>query len=182
MLLMTVHSIPFDLQPSAFSLQPAFQPSARFALAIIGVGNTLAGDDGAGVEAVRRLETRWAGAPDVFFHTIEGDHFEIADLLECADKFIFVDAVSGEQPGAVVRMGETRRAFAPSFHQTDIAAVMQTLEALGIVDPFPAWEVWGVTILPPPELGEGLSPEVAEGVEKLCQKLDGLIAKTIGRN
>jgi len=150
-------------------------------LAIIGVGNTLAGDDGAGVEAVRRLETRWGGEPDVFFHTIEGDHFEIADLLDSADRFIFVDAVSGEQPGEVVRMGETRRAFAPSFHQTDIAAVMQTLEALKIVDPFPAWEVWGVTIIPPAELGEGLNPEVAEGVERLCRKLDELIGETIGK-
>lgn len=149
-------------------------------LAIVGVGNTLAGDDGAGVEAVRRLKSHWGREPDVFFHTLEGDHFEIADLLDCADKFIFVDAVSGERPGEFVRMGETRRAFAPSFHQTDIAAVLQTLEALGIVDPFPAWEVWGVTILPPSELGEGLNPEVAEGVERLCRKLDELIEETIG--
>lgn len=175
MLLMTEHSPPFSLQPSAC-------PSARFALAIVGVGNTLAGDDGAGVEAVRRLETRWAGEPDVFFHTIEGDHFEIADRLDCAEKFIFVDAISGEKPGELVRMGETRRAFAPSFHQTDIAAVMQTLEALGAVAPFPGWEVWGVTILPPTELGEGLSPEVTEGVERLCRKLDELIGETIGKD
>jgi hydrogenase maturation protease len=173
---MLLNAVP-ESKSKAFSLQP----SARFALAIVGVGNTLAGDDGAGVEAVRRLKLRWGGEPDVFFHTLEGDHFEIADLLDCADKFIFVDAISGERPGELVRMGETRRAFAPSFHQTDIAAVMQTLEALWTVDPFPAWEVWGVTILPPAELGEGLSPEVAEGVERLCRKLDELIGEAIGK-
>jgi hydrogenase maturation protease len=167
--------MPFSLQPSACS-------SARLTLAIVGVGNTLAGDDGAGVEAVRRLESSWGGEAEVFFHTIEGDHFEVADLLDCANKFIFVDAISGERPGELVRMGETRRAFAPSFHQTDIAAVMQTLEALGIVAPFPAWEVWGVTILPPAELGEGLSPEVAAGVERLCRKLDELIGEITGKN
>ena len=50
-----------------------------------------------------------------------------------------------------------------------------------LVDPFPAWEVWGVTILPPSELGEGLNPEVAEGVERLCRKLDELIEETISK-
>jgi hydrogenase maturation protease len=150
-------------------------------LAIVGVGNTLAGDDGAGVEVIRRLEALWTGEPDIFLHAIEGDHFEIADLLDHAERFIFVDAVAGEWPGALVRMGDTRRAFAPSFHQTDIAAVMHTLEALGTVDPFPAWEVWGVTISPPAELGEGLSPVVEEGVKRLCRKLGRLIWETVGK-
>ncbi len=150
-------------------------------LAIVGVGNTLAGDDGAGVEAVRRLEALWSGEPDILFHTLEGDHFEIDELLNRAKRFIFVDAVAGEWPGTLVRMGETRRAFAPSFHQTDIAAVMHTLEALETVDPFPAWEVWGVTILPPEELGEGLSPEVEKGVKRLCRRLGRLIEETVGK-
>ncbi|HTP63996.1 MAG TPA: hydrogenase maturation protease [Geobacteraceae bacterium] len=151
-------------------------------LAVVGVGNTLAGDDGAGVVAARRLQTLWADEPEVFFHVLEGDHFEVADLLDRANRFVFIDAVAGEWPGTLARMEESRRAFAPSFHQTDITAVMQTLEKLGTVDPFPAWEVWGVTILPPAELGEGLSPEVEEGVNRLCRRLDRLIGETVGRS
>ena len=150
-------------------------------LAIVGVGNTLAGDDGAGIEAVRRLRMLWGGEPGIFLHTLEGDHFEIADLLDRAGRFVFVDAVAGEWPGMLVRTGDLPRAFAPSFHQTDIAAVMRSLEKLGAVSPFPSWEVWGVTISPPAELGEGLSPEVEEGVQRLCRKLDRLIRETIGR-
>lgn len=149
--------------------------SGKKTLAVLGLGNLLAGDDGAGVEAVRRLEKTWGGEEAVFFHTIEGDHFEIADLLGRAERFIFVDSFAGERPGELVRKAKARRAFAPSFHQTDIGAVMYVLESLGISDPFPPWEIWGVTILPPCELGEGLSPEVDEAVNRLCGELDGLI-------
>jgi hydrogenase maturation protease len=148
-------------------------------LAIVGVGNTLAGDDGAGVEVVRRLKTIWEGEPKIFLHTLEGDHFEIADLLDRADTIIFVDAYAGERPGELVFAGKTRSAFTPSFHQTDISAVMHRLEALGITDPFPAWEIWGITVLPPAELREGLSPEVDKAVTSLCKKLCTFIKESI---
>ena len=154
-------------------------PSDKLLLAIVGIGNTLAGDDGVGIEVLRRLNATLETEPGVFLHTLEGDHFEIADLLDKAERFIFVDAVAGERPGELVSMGNTRRAFAPSFHQADIAAVMHSLEALGIVAPFPAWEIWGVTIRPPSELREGLSPHVKQAVAKLCRRLCVVIEETI---
>ena len=154
-------------------------PPERRLLAIVGIGNTIAGDDGVGIEVVRRLRLNWETEQGVFLHALEGDHFEIADILDQAERFIFVDAIAGERPGELVSTGNTRRAFAPSFHQTDIAAVMHSLEAIGIIDPFPSWEILGVTILPPSELGEGLSPEVEEAVERLCRKLCGVIEETI---
>jgi len=147
-------------------------------LAIVGIGNTLAGDDGVGVEAIRRLETMQVAGQGVFLHTLVGDHFEIADLLGQAERFIFVDAVEGERPGELVFMESTRRAFAPSFHQTDVATVMHMLEAIGIINPFPSWEIWGVTIQPPSALGEGLSPAVEKAVEKLCHRLCEVIRET----
>ncbi|MDD3294468.1 MAG: hydrogenase maturation protease [Geobacteraceae bacterium] len=149
-------------------------------LAIVGVGNTLAGDDGAGVEAVHRLRERWGGNPELLFHVIEGDHFEIVELLDHAERFIFIDAFAGDQPGKIIRRENNVRAFAPSFHQTDISAVMDILQALGIAEPFPPWEVWGVTIAPPSELGEGFTPEVAEGVDEICAELQDIIVETVG--
>jgi len=152
--------------------------AGRAKLAIVGVGNTLAGDDGAGIVAVRRLGTMLDGEPGVFLYALEGDHFEIADLLDRAERFIFVDAVAGERPGIRVLHDQAPRAFAPSFHQTDIASVMRGLESLGIVEPFPSWEIWGVTILPPAELGEGLSPEVDTAVDELCADLCRMVVDT----
>jgi hydrogenase maturation protease len=145
----------------------------KLPLAIIGVGNTLAGDDGAGVEVVRRLQRACAGETGVFLHIIEGDHFEMAELLDRAERFIFVDAVQGDRAGELVFAAETRRAFAPSFHQSDMSAVMHFLQASGVADPFPRWEVWGITIEPPSELGEGLTPEVDEAVTRLSEMLMG---------
>jgi len=153
--------------------------SEKRRLAIVGIGNDLAGDDGVGVEVIRRLETKQAAGQGVFLHTLVGDHFEIADLLDQAERFIFVDAIEGERPGELVFMENTRRAFAPSFHQTDVATVMHMLEAIGIIDPFPAWEIWGVTIRPPSVLGEGLSPVVDQAVDKLCQRLCDVILEGI---
>lgn len=151
----------------------------RHRLAVIGIGNTIAGDDGAGAEVVRRLKKEWRDIPSLLFHTLEGDHFEIADLLDRAEKFIFVDAFAGEQPGIQVFAGSSRRAFSPSFHQTDVASVMGCLEALRIIEPFPPWEVWGVTIIPPTRIGEGLSKVVDEAVGELCRKLGGRIEEII---
>lgn len=151
-------------------MSPAKQP-----LAVIGVGNTIAGDDGAGVEVIRRLKKTWEGDPAVFLHALEGDHFEIAGLLDRAERFIFVDAFEGEQPGELVHAAKTRRAFAPSFHQTDIASVMACLESLAMVDPFPPWEIWGITIVPPSTIGEGLTPAVEAAVDALSERLCGVI-------
>ncbi len=152
--------------------------SEKQRLAIIGIGNDLAGDDGVGVEVIRRLETMGLAGQGVFLHTLVGDHFEIADLLCQAERFIFVDAIEGERSGELIFMENTRRAFAPSFHQTDVATVMHMLEAIGIIDPFPAWEICGVTIQPPSALGEGLSHVVEQAVEKLCQRLCEVVRET----
>ncbi len=146
-------------------------PSAKLPLAIVGIGNTLAGDDGAGVEVVRRLGRSLGPGGRVLLHVLEGDHFEISDLLDRAERFIFVDAVAGERPGEPVILEGGFRAFSPSFHQTDISAVMRCLEEIGVTEPFPRWEIWGITILPPAELGEGLSPEVDRAVGLLSDRL-----------
>lgn len=150
----------------------------RARLAILGIGNSLAGDDGVGPEVVRRLRERLPDCAEVLLHTLEGDLLEIADWLECAERLVFVDAVAGEEPGHIVVGQPAERAYAPSFHQADIGTVMRSLAAMGVADPFPAWEVWGVTIRPPTELREGLSPVVAAAAAELVAKLCDLALAT----
>ena len=139
-----------------------------------GVGNTLAGDDGAGIFMVRELEKKLPDRDSFMFVELEGDLYHIWDLLPGTDAFFFLDAVSGEKPGTI-RKGKTLpRAYTPSFHQSDLSAVILSLERLWDGE-FPAWDLWGVTINPPEELGEGLSPEVLHGSEKLVEELVELI-------
>ena len=130
------------------------------------------------MEVVRRLENLVGAEEKVLLRVIEGDHFEVSDFLDKADRFIFVDAVAGEIPGQLAQLKEAPRAFSPSFHQTDISAVMHCLEKVEITRPFPQWEIQGITILPPEEIGEGLSPEVDKAVETLCDKLLEIISST----
>lgn len=108
---------------------------------------------------------------DVLLGTLEGDLLEVADMLDRAGRFVFVDAVAGAPPGRIEFSRRASRAFSPSFHQTDIGTLMTRLEELGIADPFPDWEVAGIAIAPPRTLGEGLTPEVASAVEEMARIL-----------
>lgn len=146
-------------------------------VAVVGIGNPLAGDDGAGPAVVEELRRRSAALPGVLFVCLEGDLFAVADLLPRARRFVFVDSVIGPPPGTVVRRPPTAAAFAPSLHQADIGAVMAAFAALELVHPFPPWEVWGIAIAPPRELGEGLTPPVAAAVAALAAELERTLAQ-----
>jgi hydrogenase maturation protease len=152
---------------------------ARAKLAIVGIGNALAGDDGVGPEVVRRLRELLPEDERVALHTLEGDLLEIADWLDRTERLVLVDAVAGAEPGTLVIGQGAERAWAPSFHQADIATVLRSLHALDVVEHFPAWEVWGITIRPPEELRFGLSEEVAAAAEAMVERLLGLVAEVL---
>jgi hydrogenase maturation protease len=152
----------------------------RAELAVLGIGNPIAGDDGVGPFVVRRLREQWGERPDLIMEEIVGDLFAISDLLPRAEHFVLVDAIVGNQPGRVVIMSSAPRAFAPSLHQCDVASVMGALAALGDATSFPTWEIWGVEVALPTELGFGLSPEAERGAQALVELLNGLIVKRLG--
>jgi Ni,Fe-hydrogenase maturation factor len=134
------------------------------------------------VAALESLRRRWGPTPGLLLATLEGDLYAVADLLDLAERFIFVDAVAGSRPGELsIGVPVDGRALAPSLHQADVGAVMRGLAMLHMVEHFPPWEVWGVTILPPTELRIGLSPAVEAGVEALVERLDDRIAAVVGR-
>ncbi len=140
-------------------------------IAVVGIGNTLAGDDGVGVLIAERLRGRWIETEGVLVAVLPGDLFSVSDILDEAEEFLFVDAIAGDDPGEIRVLGSARRAFAASLHQTDIGTVMGALKRLDMADPFPPWQVWGITIETPEELGEGLSPEIAEAADELERKI-----------
>lgn len=145
-------------------------------LGIIGVGNTLAGDDGAGNAVVSMLKAKYAERTDVFLHNLETDPLELWDVLPSAKRFIFVDAVAGKPAGRLVavRKRGMRRAWAPSLHNMDLPTVIRQLYLLREEDE-PEWNIWGVTIDIPDHLQDGLSAAVSEAVEKLVEILSDRI-------
>lgn len=141
-------------------------------VALVGIGNSLAGDDGVGPAVLKRLQERHGDDVRLRFLHLDSDLFALADHLSLARHFLFLDAVAGEEPGVIRVSTAYQRGFAASLHQTDLAAVMGSLEALRMADPFPTWEVWGITITPPREYREGLSPVVSEAASRLVDALE----------
>lgn len=148
-------------------------PEGASRLDVAGIGNTLAGDDGAGIRALEMLEALLGDAcpPGVRLVRIEGDLLDVTNLVGGVDHIIFLDAVAASPPGTLIRSVSARRAFAPSFHQTDIGTLMARLEPLGLAETFPTWEILGIAIDPPAVLGEGLSPAVSEAASRLAESL-----------
>ncbi len=145
-------------------------------LGIIGVGNTLAGDDGAGNTVVSMLKEKYPDRREIFLHNLEADPLELWDILPSAKRFIFVDAVAGKPAGRMlaVKKSEMRRAWAPSLHNMDLPTVIKQLCRLREEDE-PEWNIWGITIDIPDRLYEGLSAAVSEAVENMVDILSGRI-------
>lgn len=143
-----------------------------YQLGIIGVGNTLAGDDGAGNTVVSRLKEKYPDRTDIYLHNLETDPLELWDILPFAKRFIFVDAIAGKPAGRLVAVSKRgmRRAWAPSLHNMDLPTVMKQLCRLRQEDE-PEWNIWGVTISIPDHLQEGLTVEVSDAVENLVEIL-----------
>ena len=69
---------------------------------VLGIGNTLLGDEGVGVHALRALEARAADLGDVEY--VDGGtlSFTLASAIENADRFIVLDATQlNAAPGTV---------------------------------------------------------------------------------
>lgn len=150
--------------------------SSTALIALVGIGNSLAGDDGVGPEVLRRMMECRGGDERLLFLHLESDLFSLADHLSKAEHFIFLDAIAGDEPGAILNSRAYQRGFAASLHQTDLGAVMQSLAALRVVEPFPTWEVWGIVINPPEEYRVGLSPDIAEAASRLSSILNEHLA------
>lgn len=150
----------------------------------IGIGNTLAGDDGAGMIMLRKLKESIGDVNGVAFLEIPGDLFEIWDIASETDSIVFLDAVAGTVAGEVSSGKTLPRAMSPSFHQSDLCTVVESLASI-YQGEFPQWTLWGVTIAPPQILGEGLSDVVSLAVERAVSEITALLqgdGLPVGRN
>lgn len=141
-------------------------------MCIIGIGNELAGDDGAGVVALKRLKRHYPPSHPlrkrVNFTILGGDLYSVTDFCSPYQHLLFLDAFAGGRPGELVTItGDQPTTEAPSLHQLDICSVMQSLRQLKLCHPFPSWEVRGITTATPEHLGIGLSRPVEIAVDKL---------------
>lgn len=152
-------------------------PSQDVKVVILGVGNLLLSDEGAGVHVIQRLQERFALPAEV--QVVDGGTLgmDLLYYLEGCQTLLIVDAVAtGKPPGTLIRLeGEEVPAFLSvkiSPHQVGVPDMLFAAKLKGI-DP-PDIVLWGVQ---PESFEIGLEPSPAIDaqldvlVEKLCEEL-----------
>jgi hydrogenase maturation protease len=146
----------------------------RLSLLVLGLGNVLLGDDGAGAAAVARLRARYAWPESV--RVFDGGTLGLALLpwVELADAVILVDAVkTDDPPGTLVRLDGTdvppAVATRLSPHQIGVADLLDGARWRGR---YPARIVLVGVVPESIDLAVGLSAPVAAA-------LDGLITRVV---
>ena len=145
----------------------------RLPLLVLGVGNTLCTDDGAGPAAVERLLERWD--PPIGVRVLDGGTLGLSllPILADADAAILLDAVRvGEAaPGTLVRLtGDdvptaTRQQL--TVHQVGVADLLDGLHLLGRL---PERLVLLGVVPESIEIGYGVSPCVEPTLEILAER------------
>ena len=141
-------------------------------LAVIGIGDRLRRDDGAGPEVARRL--RLAHPPGVAILEQEGEPTSLIEAWSDADEALVVDGVSsGAEPGTLHRfeVGDqplSAELFRPSTHQEGVAEAVEVARELNrLPDRLVVYGIEGESF----ELGEGLTPVVQSAVAQLVMEL-----------
>jgi len=114
-------------------------------VAVIGIGQSLRGDDAAGLEAVRQWMKKFqetAGRPEVRVEASELPGLALLDMLENVDAAILIDAVqSSASPGTIYRLSEKElSAFtsdAKSAHGWGVAETLDMGRLLGKINGIP---------------------------------------------
>jgi hydrogenase maturation protease len=155
---------------------------------VVGVGNPLLGDDGAGVAVARRLQSRlharlhlqlpgWAATADrgVRVRECPAGGLRLAELLVGHASAILVDACApGDDPPGTVRelglAGCTATWHQSCAHDTNLPLAIATLAGLG--EPMPAQlRIIGIAAGRVDTFTEELSPPVARAVERVVDEL-----------
>ena len=104
-------------------------------MVVVGVGNSLRGDDAAGLAVAELVQHRVPG--DVVVRTCEQEPSRLVDAWEGADAAVVVDAASSAaEPGTVHRIDASSgelpaRVFRSSTHAFGVGDVVELARALG---------------------------------------------------
>jgi len=115
---------------------PDLRPlTTRKPLTIIGLGNELLSDDGAGIRVVRELKKRLAG-DDVAFEELSVGGLQLLDYIIGSEQCIIVDAVAtGAHPVGTsyrfIQTPDSEPVTLTSSHQIDLGQVLALAKLLG---------------------------------------------------
>jgi hydrogenase maturation protease len=153
-------------------------PNPEIRTVVVGVGNTIHCDDGAGVHALRRLQRDPRLPGDVTLIDGGTHGLELLAYVRDASRLLLLDAVDvGERPGSFVRMAGSELQGLPcgaSVHQLGVADLLATLPLVSdapreivLLGVQPASTDWGTDLSAPVEAA--LASLVEAAVEQLLR-------------
>ena len=144
---------------------------------VAGFGNVLRGDDGFGVEVVRRLGERGVASESVELLDVGTGGIRLAqELMSPFDRLIIVDATTrGGVPGSVYTLAvdEVRPTREIDMHTTVPSRALEVAQALGPLPP--AIYLVGCEPASVDDLTTELSPAVAAAVDRAIQEIEALL-------
>jgi hydrogenase maturation protease len=150
---------------------------------VIGLGNTLMSDEGAGVRVVQRLSDFSGEFPPVDFVDAGTGGMSILHLIRDRDKAVFIDCTRmGEEPGVIRKftpreLKSTKTLAHQSLHEFDLIKIIHMAYKLGQC---PAEIIiFGIepqSVKPGCELSEILADRIDEYVTAVCKELSKTIS------
>lgn len=151
------------------SPEPGAVPAGPPGVVVLGVGNILYGDEGAGVFAAHALQRSFRWTPEV--EIVDGATlgFDMFDVFRRARTVIVLDALATEAaPGSIFRLPAEQLLqlgpeFRPTAHEVD---PIQLLRMAPLFGPPPDMVLFGV-VPASTGLGVGLSPPLGRSFDRL---------------
>jgi hydrogenase maturation protease len=148
---------------------------------IVGLGNPILSDDGAGIQASRRLHEVLTERKDVKVIEAYAGGLRLLDLLVGCQRAIIIDAMETRdcEPGTIRRFSPsdlkaTRNVS--SSHDTSLANALETARALGMKVPEEVI-IFGIEAGVVDSFSEELSEKVAAAVPEVIEMVLGLVGQ-----
>lgn len=153
-------------------------------VSVIGIGNTLMGDDGVGVAIADRLRSLFDGDPEVVVETGHLAGMRLMPAVLAANHVIFLDAIAiGDEPGSIYRMDPDAAGISglrsTTSHGMGIPYLIINARLLGHDAEFVVYGVHIGDIMNGPD---NLTPEVEAAVPHVVDLVAADVAGVLGRS
>ncbi|HJY64208.1 MAG TPA: hydrogenase maturation protease [Ignavibacteria bacterium] len=148
-------------------------------LIILGMGNTLLGDDGVGIYVVQELRNRCSAVEGIDFEYVSWGGFRIIDVLQNYKNAIVIDAINtNEKPEGYIHVLSHEELLHSirmvSFHDVNFATAIEFASMLNIPMPNKIF-VYGIEVRNIETFTEGLTPTA----QKAADECIGMVMKRI---
>lgn len=142
---------------------------------ILGVGNPILGNDGAGIAAARKLKTLMRSESVEVRESATGGIPLVEQLLDY-DRVLLIDAVMGMEIGEIAQLSPQsfeEGVHSSGLHDVDFRTSLELIKSM-YPERMPRSDqikIFGIGIGEGTEFSERLSPEVERGVEKVVEMI-----------